>query len=54
LVTVDIVIIRTAGFTWLSKYKRNTVFTTSLYKIDKLIKEKTSLQEEILEQLVEY
>ena len=54
MVTIDIVIIRAAGFTQLSKYKKNTVFTTSLYKIDRLIKEKTCLQEETAEQLVEY
>ena len=42
-----------AEFTQLSKHKGNTVFTTSLYKIDRLIEEKTSLLEETLEQLVE-
>jgi hypothetical protein len=54
LVTVDIAIIGAASFSWLCRYKENTVFTTSLYKIDKLIEEKTSLLEEIPEQLVEY
>jgi hypothetical protein len=54
LVTIDIAIIGAAGFTRLSKHKGNTVFTTSLYKIDRLIEEKTSLLEETPEQLVEY
>jgi hypothetical protein len=54
LVTVDIAIIGAAGFNRLYKYKKNIVFTTSLYKIDRLIEEKTSLLEETLEQLVEY
>jgi hypothetical protein len=54
LVTVDIAMIGAAGFKQLCKYKENTVFTTSLYKIDKLIEKKTSLLEETPEQLVEY
>jgi hypothetical protein len=54
LVTVDIAIIGAAGFSQLCRHKENTVFTTSLYKIDRLIKEKTSLLEETPEQLVEY
>jgi hypothetical protein len=53
LVTIDIAMIGAAGFTRLSKHKGNTVFTTSLYKIDRLIEKKTSLLEETLEQLVE-
>ena len=43
-----------AGFNRISKYKENTVFTTSLYKIDRLIEEKTLLEEETPEQLVEH
>jgi hypothetical protein len=54
LVIVDIAIIEAAGFKQFCKYKENTVFTTSLYKIDRLIEEKTSLLEETPEQLVEY
>ena len=43
-----------AGFTRLLKHKENTVFTTSLYEINKLIKEKTqALKEETADQLVE-
>jgi hypothetical protein len=54
LVTVDIAIIGAASFSRFCRYKENTVFTTSLYKIDRLIEEKTSLLEKTLEQLVEY
>jgi hypothetical protein len=54
LVTVDITIIGAASFSRLCRYKENTVFTTSLYKIDRLIEEKTSLLEETPEQLVEH
>jgi hypothetical protein len=42
-----------AGFSRLCRHKGSTVFTTSLYEIDKLIEEKTCLQEETPEQLVE-
>jgi hypothetical protein len=54
LVTVDIAIIGAADFSRLCRYKENTVFTTSLYKINRLIEEKTSLLEKTLEQLVEH
>jgi hypothetical protein len=53
LVTVDIAIIGAASFSRLCRHKENTVFTTSLYKIDRLIEKKTSLLEETPEQLVE-
>ena len=42
------------GFSRLYRHKGSTVFTTSLYKINKLIEEKTCLQEETPEQLVEH
>jgi hypothetical protein len=55
VITIDIAMIGAAGFKHLTKRKGNTVFTTSLYEIDKLIEEKTQLllEEEALEQLVE-
>ena len=53
LVTIDIAMIGAAGFSRLCRHKGSTVFTTSLYEIDKLIEEETCLQEETPEQLVE-
>jgi hypothetical protein len=55
VITIDIAMIGAAGFKHLTKRKGNTVFTMSLYEIDKLIEEKTQLllEEEALEQLVE-
>ena len=44
LPVVDIAIIRAAGFSWLLWYKDNTVFTTSLYKIDRILEEKQEIE----------
>jgi transposase InsO family protein len=56
LVMIDIAMIGAAGFTRIARHKGNTVFTTSLYEIDRLIEEKTQAQlssKETPEQLVE-